>query len=559
LTDQIENVLKAIINDQTRRRFNVEDPIIFNILNENIDRSSTDLNGEFMFSRLFIDTLLRMSLNDLDKNEFIDLCKIQYQTNPSQNAIVQEFELNYSADQALQWYTKESFLYRLLNKALRIRNIDLLFLVRFFIRDLKAQLMQLMSSTPLRVFRGQLMSSEEFQKFQRSLGQYISMNSFVSTSLNRDLALFYLGSSVLDNENAPKRLLFEINADPSIECIKPFADISKISNYPEEEEVLFMLGSVFRIDSIIFESNEQIWVVGMTLCSDNEHQAKAVYEKMRNELCAGDETPNLIHLANILYDMGQFEKAEKYFRRLLNNLPDDHSDKANCIHKLGLAVNAQGDHENGLKLLQKGLEMRLRTLPAGDELLGNSYNSIGMVYEDKYDYQSAIEWYQKGLTIYRNVHGEEHSRVALSLNNIGMMYEKQGKHDQALECHFKALAIKEKFLPADHPQTGNSLHNIGEVYRNLGEYDKAREYFDRALAMYIKTRPYLHANSAYISTSIGLLCEMKKEFDQAIIFLNTAEDIFTKLALPATHPYRLRAIEAIRRIEATQISYERVQ
>ncbi|CAF2625375.1 unnamed protein product [Rotaria sp. Silwood2] len=288
--------------------------------------------------------------------------------------------------------SKESFLYRLLNKALRVRNIDLLFLLRFFIHDLRTQLEQLKSSKALRVFRAQLMSSEEFQIFQQSLGQYISMNSFLSTSLNRNVALFYLGNNVFDNENAPKRLLFEINANPSVEFIKPFANISNFSNYPEEEEVFFMLGSVFRLESIIFEPNEQIWTVEMTLCSDNEYQAKDVYEKIRNELCGGDnETPNLIHLGNALDDMEQFDKAEKYFRGLLNKLPDEHPDKANCIHKLGLAVNAQGDHQSGLELLYKGLQIRLETLPPGDELLGNTYNRIRLVYEDKYDYQSAIE------------------------------------------------------------------------------------------------------------------------------------------------------------------------
>ncbi|CAF3638419.1 unnamed protein product, partial [Rotaria sp. Silwood1] len=328
LTDQLENVLQAIASSQARRRFYAEDPITFDIFNRNIDRTSTDLNGEFMFSRLLIDTLLRMNTYETDRSEFIDLCKIQYQTNPFELISLHNFELTYSADQALQWYTKESFLYRLLNKALRVRNIDLLYLIRFFIRDLYKQLTQIRCSTPQRVFRGQLMSVEEFQVFQQSLGQCVSMNSFISTSLNRDLALFYLGDRINDSENGPKRLLFEINADPLIESSKPFAEISSFSNFPEEEEVLFMLGSVFHLDSIVFEPNERIWSVEMTLRSDNEHQTKNVYEKMRNELCAGDETPNLIHLGNILYDMGQFEKAEKYFRRLLNNLPNEHPDIA---------------------------------------------------------------------------------------------------------------------------------------------------------------------------------------------------------------------------------------
>ena len=299
MTDRLTNIVQAINIDQTRRRFNVEDPIIFNTINEDKERSTTDLNGEFMFSRLFLDTLIRMKFNQSDRNEFINLCKTQYQANVSENAILREFEVNYSADQALKWYTKESFLYRLLNKALRARDIDTLFLIRFFIYDLQAQLTQLKSSKPLRVFRAQLMSPEEFQVFQQSLGQCVSMNSFISSSLNRDLALFYLGNSVPNNEDAPKRLLFEIDADPWIDCIKPFADISEFSNYLEEQEVLFMLGSVFRLDSIVFDLDRHIWIIGMTMCSDNEHQEKDVYEKMRNELCGGGtETPNLIHLGS---------------------------------------------------------------------------------------------------------------------------------------------------------------------------------------------------------------------------------------------------------------------
>ena len=229
------------------------------------------------------------------------------------------------------------------------------------------------------------------------------MNSFISTSLNRDLALFYLGSGLShdddDETSTTKRLLFEINADPSIEYAQPFADISKSSDYPEEE-VLFMLGSIFRLDSIVFEPKGKIWIIGMTLCSDNEHQAKDVYERMRNELCARKETPNLIHLGNVLYDMGQFAMAEKYFRRLLNNLPDQHPDKANCIHKLGLAVNAQGDHHQGLELLQEALEIRLQTLSSGDELIGNSYNSIGLLYEMTSDFDQALTYLNKAEDIF---------------------------------------------------------------------------------------------------------------------------------------------------------------
>ena len=47
-----------------------------------------------------------------------------------------EFEKDYSSDKALWWYTRESFLYKMLIKALRVQNIDLLFLFRFVINQI---------------------------------------------------------------------------------------------------------------------------------------------------------------------------------------------------------------------------------------------------------------------------------------------------------------------------------------------------------------------------------------------------------------------------------------
>jgi hypothetical protein len=89
---------------------------------------------------------------------------------------------------ALWWYLRESFLYRLLNKALRTQDIHLLFIFRFFIRDIQQQLKQLQSADLKFVYRVQLMTIEEFDNLQKSVG--------LSTSLNRPYTLFLLGDPV---------------------------------------------------------------------------------------------------------------------------------------------------------------------------------------------------------------------------------------------------------------------------------------------------------------------------------------------------------------------------
>ena len=84
---------------------------------------------------------------------------------------VREFEKDYRSDKALWWYTRDSFLYRMLNKALRVQNIDLLFLLRFVIGDIYQQLKQ-------------VMSIDELNTLRQSIDNLISINSFFSTSLN---------------------------------------------------------------------------------------------------------------------------------------------------------------------------------------------------------------------------------------------------------------------------------------------------------------------------------------------------------------------------------------
>ena len=91
---------------------------------------TNELNTSFIYSQLLFDCLLQMPTND--ENEFLSLCKTEYKDNENELNIIREFEENYSANQALSWYTRKSFIYRILNKALRIQNIRLLFIFKIF-------------------------------------------------------------------------------------------------------------------------------------------------------------------------------------------------------------------------------------------------------------------------------------------------------------------------------------------------------------------------------------------------------------------------------------------
>ncbi|CAF1396044.1 unnamed protein product [Rotaria sordida] len=206
------------------------------------DRSSFGLNGQYVQFELLLDSLLRIEGTEKDKQELISICEKKYIENKEEMKNVREFKRNYKSDQALWWYTKESFLYRMLNKALRRQDTSLLYLMRFFIGDLWKAIEKHRCQQPIRTYRCQSISQEEFDGLLNATGKLISMTSFVSTSLDAQEA-----RSFLDHSDGLRKVFFEIDADPRLQGVKPFADVTKLSAHPDEREVIMTVGSVYRI------------------------------------------------------------------------------------------------------------------------------------------------------------------------------------------------------------------------------------------------------------------------------------------------------------------------
>ncbi|CAF3759215.1 unnamed protein product [Adineta steineri] len=175
-------------------------------------KSTTSINGQFVFSQLLINCLLRLTSNEMDKNELIDYYKKKYEGNHVELANLNEFQKDYLPEKALWWYTRESFFYKTLNAALRKQTIDMMFLYRSYISDIHRQLQHHQARCPIQVYRSQLMSNRELNYLQQQKGRLVSVNSFLSTSTDREVADIYTGGTTQDNNL--ERVLFEIDADP---------------------------------------------------------------------------------------------------------------------------------------------------------------------------------------------------------------------------------------------------------------------------------------------------------------------------------------------------------
>lgn len=96
-----------------------------------------------MWHQLLIEVLRRMLLSSVSTKDLFKECRREYEKDIIDLRKIQEFEDTYDAKNLIEWYIRDTFLYRLLNKALRPSDISIIFQFRFVLVDLEDRLAEL--------------------------------------------------------------------------------------------------------------------------------------------------------------------------------------------------------------------------------------------------------------------------------------------------------------------------------------------------------------------------------------------------------------------------------
>ena len=204
--------------------------------------------GSFVFFQLFKEVIHHMPHTNEAKSDMIIQCKKDYLGNNSALEDIEKFELEYTANDAIKWYTKDLFVYRIINKILRTENIDAFFAYRFFINDLCKQLLishkqfkKKYKSEQLTVYRGIKLSSEELQMMNDNIGNLFSMNGFMSCSQTREVAVNFALKGTTRHRCQSVLFVIDVNMNQADKII--FADVTQHSSY-DENEILFDIGKI---------------------------------------------------------------------------------------------------------------------------------------------------------------------------------------------------------------------------------------------------------------------------------------------------------------------------
>ncbi|CAF4920361.1 unnamed protein product, partial [Rotaria sp. Silwood1] len=146
----------------------------------------TNENSRFIWFQLIIEVLIRMTDDNLRKSieDIVFVCDRHYRNNPVEEKTLKQLEEMYNPVNAVWWYTSETFIYRILNRALNRQDFEVLLVFRFLIRDLYKQLaneQQKFDVPVIIVYRGQIMTVEELESLKINETKFISFNKLLST------------------------------------------------------------------------------------------------------------------------------------------------------------------------------------------------------------------------------------------------------------------------------------------------------------------------------------------------------------------------------------------
>ena len=458
-----------------------------------------------MYTTLLKDALINMD-HDLHKEmqKFYHNARTKYPSEKINRSDLDQFQQNYRPNEAIQWYTKQMFIYPLMNDGLRYLQGDVIADMGFFVHDLHHQLVQLQqqqsetfSNREFIVYRGQALPEQDLQKLQQKKGGLLGFNNFLSTSLEQGVSMMFIP----DGRSRPGYVgvLFIMTIDPKLNKT-PFAKISHLGNFPDEDEVLFGMHAVFRIFDIRPMGSEHpgVYEIELQLTADDDPQLTRLTEHMSDNTGSGF---GFYRLGRILLEMNQLDKAEEVYLDLLKENPSIR-EKGVFNHQLGLINEKQGKYKEALDHYQTSLEFNKQILPEDDPNLASSYNNIGAVYVNMEEYPKALSYFEKSLAIHKKTLPDTHPLLAVSYKNMGSALNGLGEYTKALELLNLALTIFSKTLPSTHTRFAEVYRNMALVYRNIKDYRQALENFKKAEEAWKKAVPATHPDLAKVKQSI---------------------------------------------------------
>ena len=439
----------------------------------------------------------------------------------------------------------------MLNAALLRQDVKMLCKFHFFIKDIHMQIEQFhglykqsLKDRTLTVFRGVCMLTKDFEeKIRKKKNDLIAFDNFLSTSLKEKVARGYAIGSKEDTKT--ERVLLRITINPG-ELQRPFADITHLSEFRMEDEILFSVGTVFRITDVAEQKDSDgIWLVELTSISDNDELFKNDTQKTLQTLLsffrrvyrAHDQTGNHAHIAASLtniarmyYKQGHYEKSLEHYKKahaaLLRSSADDTLSMATYESNIAMVCDALEQYEDALEHYGRALNIRRQHCKPDDPVLINTFRTIGHIHFKNKNWDAALKMYEEARTIQpqsEQANGKiDHQLLAATYIDCALVQQVCKEHKKALDYLLKAREYQLKYLPDTHPILAFLYNHIGAMYYRLKDYKAALQNHLQCLKIEQGSLPEDHIAFAATYRNVATTYEKMDNLSEAFKYAQLA-------------------------------------
>jgi tetratricopeptide (TPR) repeat protein len=438
--------------------------------------SSTNPDLLFICSVILKDVLIHSEFNNQIGREFIQFCRLNYKKNPYELDIVNNFGKNYNQLSPIQWYTRECFIYSMINRALRVNDIEILGKIIFFIQQLHQQIEELYSQSneqqQLTVYYGQGISNDQFLNLKTNVDSIISFNTFLFTTIDEQVSLDFAEQS--RNNSDLIGVIFKIDIDRTKSSI-PFVILDGLDYFNDSDRhVLFSLNAFFRIIQCK-QLEHRLWQIDLRLIEDNDDKMQTITEWIKTKF---GELVGFPRLGQMMINMGEIERAQKLFLMLLECTPDDDNEKlADIHHNLGYINEEKNTFDVALKHYNEDLKFRSKYLSPDDFSLGTVYASIGKVLHKQGHLDEALENFQNAVDYISRDQQCNPATIADYYNSIGLILIDKDELLKARDSFKKALKFQKQNSTPTADNIFSDIHaNLSTLNERLEQYENAKEH-----------------------------------------------------------------------------------
>ena len=503
------STVDELLQQLTECRENIDHELFgFALLGEQESTKTKDGDQQgvqFMFADIFKELVLSIDENELE--EMIQYISKVYRNNSMEKTFLNELRTSYHKKSPIYWYTRESCLNRMLNKALRLQQYETLFNLRVFIRHLLQAFQSQFDKTRnvnMILYRGFAMNKTDFNRIRLHEGRLMMISNFLSTTSNQNVAVKWANKSLYHRTKTRVLMIIDVKKYTDV----PLVNIKSFDASKNEEDWLFSIGSRFRIGSAN-RRKDGICEINMTLTDDYDEQLmswKQYFEKSLNK-----QMP-YFSLGKLMFQLDEWSLAEKFYLLHLK-LEKSLQTRATVLNNLGLIKTELIQYEEAIRYFEQSakLEENEKNLNVQDRAL--HYNNMANVYYRQKKIPQAMEYFQKALDLLDSKSEKSQEMQATLYNNIATLLNDMGKYTDALDYNKKCLEIRTQIYPPMHPILANSYNSIASTLYHLNSYSEALDNANKAMSIDMKTLPLNHPQTSVHSRNLEVVMKNKRSND----------------------------------------------